>query len=71
MPGSGSAFEVALLGYDRAIRHIKWCVRGPQGLGIDGGEIAEIFLPSEIVGSWTPGHRRGAVSHAMQCWHSC
>ena len=36
------------LGYDRAIRHRKSCVRGLQGLQIVRGEI---FLPSEIVGS--------------------
>ena len=42
------AYEVALLGYDRAIRHRKSCVRGLQGLQIVRGEI---FLPSEIVGS--------------------
>jgi hypothetical protein len=48
---SSLAYEVALLGYDRAIRHRKSCVRGPQGLQIDRGEIVEIFLPSEIVGS--------------------
>jgi hypothetical protein len=44
-------YEVALLGYDRAIRHRKSCLRGPQGLQIDRGEIAESFLPSEIVRS--------------------
>jgi len=35
--------------HDRAIRHIKLCVRGPQVLEIDRGKIIEIFLPSEIV----------------------